>query len=179
MDHADQSKHEQTYRQDSLRLHATVQTRSGDLQGLGCGTRQEMSDIIDLDFSMFGLSCPLDPETGLLCGHAVHDPVVIVKAPDASSPHLLRAMLTQEKLLFELRVYRQSAEPPGRWEHVFTYNWGAATLLKYELHFGAQDDISSITEQLELQPGHATVTHEPSGITWFDDWPCLPPDDPV
>ena len=158
-----------------LRLHAMVENHHGELLSRGCGSWAGMVNSIELESCAIALWQPIDEATGQPCAHATFEPVVLHKALDASSPHLLRALVNQEMLRVVLNVYRRSAEPQERWEHLFTFAWEGSTIESYEVGLGDQGK-APVSERVGVRFRACSLTHEPSGVRCdHGSWPvCLP-----
>ena len=116
---------------------------------------------------------PRDPQSGQPTGQRVHQPVIITKIYDKSSPLLYTALTTGEVLSkVEIKWYRTSMA--GRQEHYFTHLLTDAIIVDIkaympncqdpgQAHFTHLEDISMAYRRIEW-------THEVAGTSGEDDW---------
>ena len=116
---------------------------------------------------------PRDPQSGQPTGQRVHKPVKITKVFDKSSPLLLAALTSGERLTeIEIQWFRTSAA--GTQEHYFTTKLEDAIIvdIKDYMH-NCQDPSNSYfthLEDVEFTYRKITWTHEVSGTSGSDDW---------
>ena len=116
---------------------------------------------------------PRDPQSGQPTGQRIHKPVVITKVFDKSSPLLLAALCTGEKLpQVEIQWFRTSAQ--GTQEHYYSTVLEDAIIvnIKDYMH-NCQDPATAHFTHLEdvhFSYRKITWTHHNSNTTGHDDW---------
>lgn len=120
-----------------------------------------------------GIAMPTDPQSGQPAGQRVHQPFMITKVVDKSSPLLCTAMASGEKLKkCEIRLYRTA--PTGTQEHYYTIRLVDAIIVDYTLCMPhAQDPATAYLTCLEtfsLSYRAIEWTHECCGTAGSDDW---------
>jgi type VI secretion system secreted protein Hcp len=116
---------------------------------------------------------PRDAQSGQPTGQRIHKPAVITKVFDKSSPLLLAALTSGERITeVKIQWYRTSAQ--GTQEHYYT------TLLKDAIIVNINDCMHNCQDPenahfTHLQEVHfsyrkITWTHETSGTSGSDDW---------
>ena len=116
---------------------------------------------------------PRDPQSGQPTGQRVHKPVKITKVFDKSSPLLLAALTSGERLTeIEIQWFRTSAA--GTHVHYFTTKLEDAIIvdIKDYMHNCQDPSNSHFThlEDVEFTYRKVTWTHEVSGTSGSDDW---------
>jgi type VI secretion system secreted protein Hcp len=77
------------------------------------------------------VTMPTDPQTGLSSGKRLHDPLVLTKEVDKSSPKLYQALCTGEHLKkVEIKYFRIAKD--GKEEHYFTQHLSDAIVVSME-----------------------------------------------
>lgn len=116
---------------------------------------------------------PKDPQSGQPSGQRVHQPLVITKVFDKSSP-LLYAALTSGERLPECIIKWYRTSPEGVQEHYFTHKLEDAVITRIEAIMpNCQDPGQSHfthLEEVEFSYRKITWTHEVSGTSGSDDW---------
>ncbi|MFL1552115.1 Hcp family type VI secretion system effector [Pseudomonas sp. D47] len=116
---------------------------------------------------------PRDPQSGQPTGQRVHKPVKITKVFDKSSPLLLAALTSGERLSeITIQWYRTSAA--GTQEHYYTTKLEDAIIVDIKDYmFNCQDPANSHfthLEDVEFTYRKITWTHEVCGTSGSDDW---------
>lgn len=116
---------------------------------------------------------PRDPQSGQPTGQRVHKPLMITKVFDKSSPLILAALTTGERLSkVLLKWYRTSAE--GTQEHYFSTELEDAIIVDVRSYMpNCQDPNQSHFTHLEdvyFTYRKIIWTHEVSGTSGSDDW---------
>ncbi len=119
---------------------------------------------------------PRDPQSGQPTGQRVHQPLVITKIFDKSSPLLFQALTSGERLPeCELKWFRTSST--GQQEHYFTIKLEDAILVDIKSHMPNCQDPSQAhfthLEDVSFTYRKITWTHEVSNTSSFDDWRSL------
>lgn len=110
---------------------------------------------------------PRDPQSGQPTGQRVHKPVKITKVFDKSSPLLLAALTSGERLTeITIEWYRTSSA--GTQEHYYTTKLEDAIIVDikdymHNSHFTHLEDVEFTYRKI-------TWTHEVSGTSGSDDW---------
>lgn len=116
---------------------------------------------------------PRDPQSGQPTGQRVHQPVIITKIYDKSSP-LLYAALTSGEVLSKVEIKWFRTSTAGKQEHYFTHLLTDAVLVDIKAympncqdpgqsHFTHLEDVSMAYRRIEW-------THVVSGTSGEDDW---------
>ncbi|MCW8090319.1 Hcp family type VI secretion system effector [Alteromonas sp. ASW11-130] len=116
---------------------------------------------------------PRDMQSGQPTGARVHQPFIITKVFDRSSPILFDAMCKGERLSkVTLKWYRTAMT--GKQEHYFTHELDDAVIIDIQAYMpNAQDPAMahfSHLEEVSLAYRRITWTHEISGTSGSDDW---------
>ena len=119
---------------------------------------------------------PRDPQSGQPTGQRVHKPLCITKVFDKSSPLLLQALTSGERLTkIVIQWYRTVASGPP--EHYYTTTLEDAIIvdIKDYMH-NCQDPANNVfthLEDVQFTYRKITWTHEASGTSGSDDWRTL------
>ncbi|MDY6943375.1 MAG: Hcp family type VI secretion system effector [Pseudomonadota bacterium] len=116
---------------------------------------------------------PRDPQSGQPTGQRVHQPLVITKVFDKSSPLLYNALTSGETLTqCEIRWFRTSSA--GTQEHYFTTRLVDAIVVDIRAHMpNVQDpDKQQYTHMEDVAFSYRMIewTHEIAGTSGSDDW---------
>lgn len=115
---------------------------------------------------------PRDPQSGQPTGQRVHQPLIITKIFDKSSPLLYQALVTGERLTCEIKWYRTSSE--GTHEHYFTHALEDAVVVDMKAVMPNCQDPQSAhfthLEEVSFAYRKITWTHEIGGTEGSDDW---------
>ena len=116
---------------------------------------------------------PRDPQSGQPTGQRVHQPVILTKVFDKSSPLLYAALCSGEVLTkVEIKWYRTSMD--GKQEHYFTHLLTDAVLVDVKGNMpNCQDPGQAHFTHLEewsMSYRRIQWTHEVAGTTGEDDW---------
>ncbi len=116
---------------------------------------------------------PRDPQSGQPSGQRVHQPVIITKIYDKSSPLLFAALCSGERLpKVVIKWYMTNME--GAQEHYFTHELEDAMIVDIKGHSpNAQDpNLAHFThmEDVSMTYRMITWTHELAGTSGSDDW---------
>lgn len=83
-----------------------------------CGI--DMAQSIECVSWDYGVSSPTEPQTGLSAGRRSHDPIVITKRIDASSPLLFKACCQNVRIEGVFMFFRPSIDGTGDTEHFYS-----------------------------------------------------------
>jgi len=116
---------------------------------------------------------PRDPQSGQPTGQRVHQPVVLTKIFDKSSPLLYNALCNGEVLSkVEIKWWRTSMD--GMQEHYFTHLLTDAVLVDIKAFMPNCQDPGQAhfthLEELSMSYRRIEWTHEVAGTTGEDDW---------
>lgn len=119
---------------------------------------------------------PRDPQTGQPTGQRVHQPLVITKIFDKSSPLLFQALTKGERLIeCKLEWYRTSIT--GTQEHYFTIELEDAVIVDIKSYMHNCQDPSKAhfthLEDVAFTYRKITWTHVAAGTSASDDWRVL------
>jgi type VI secretion system secreted protein Hcp len=81
-------------------------TRQGQFKGQSTKGKPN-SKWVQVHGFQYGVKSPLDTSSGQTLGHRQHDPIVIIKQRDSSSPQLFQACCTKEVLSEVVIEFRQ------------------------------------------------------------------------
>lgn len=117
-----------------------------------------------------GVQGPRDPATGRLTGRHAHEPIVITKPIDKSSPLLAKALTNGEPVEGTLRLYRAAVS--GNEENFFTirFTGGYITSLRFRLpsRYDPVEGLTAPSEEVSFIFRDITWTYEPGGIMHHD-----------
>jgi len=116
---------------------------------------------------------PRDPQSGQPTGQRVHQPVVLTKIFDKSSPLLYNALCNGEVLSkVEIKWWRTAMD--GMQEHYFTHVLTDAVLVDIKAFMPNCQDPGQAhfthLEELSMSYRRIEWTHEVAGTTGEDDW---------
>ncbi|WHS62383.1 Hcp family type VI secretion system effector [Pseudomonas sp. G2-4] len=119
------------------------------------------------------VTIPRDAQSGQPTGQRVHHPLIITKVFDKSTPLLLGALTSGERMEeVAIQWFRTSAA--GTQEHYFTTTlWDAIIVEIKDYMFNCQDPANAHFTHLEdvhFTYRKITWTHEVSGTSGSDDW---------
>ena len=116
---------------------------------------------------------PRDPHSGQPTGQRVHKPLKVTKVFDKSSPLLMRALTTGERLSkVKLRFYRNSAS--STMEHYYTIELEDALIVDIQqvMHHCQDPDKAHLTHMEDVFFTYRKIikTHEIASTSESDDW---------
>lgn len=119
------------------------------------------------------MTLPTDPQSGQPAGQRRHNPFIVTKDLDKSTPLLANAMASGEKLEeCELRLYRTSAT--GTQEHYFTIKLLDAIIIIISISSGMpsarSDSPSPAMETIAFSYRAINWEHINCGTSGCDDW---------
>ncbi len=119
------------------------------------------------------VTIPKDPQSGQPTGQRVHQPLVITKVYDKSSPLLYNA-LTSGELLSKVQVKWYRTSPEGKQEHYFTHELEDAIIVDIKAHMPNCQDPSQANfthlEDVAFTYRKIIWKHEVGGTEGDDDW---------
>ncbi len=102
-------------------VHLKLQIDGNEIQGESTIASMEREDTIECSSFDYKLTVPYDEATGRLTGRRQHEPVVIQKRVDKSTPLLLKALCRHEPVnSAEFMFFRPSQGGSGAEEKFFT-----------------------------------------------------------
>lgn len=102
-------------------VHLTLEINGEKINGESTFSSMDREDTIECSAFYYGLTAPRDPSTGALTGRRQHEPVVIHKLIDKSTPLLLKALCRNEPVTEAIfRFYRPSLGGEGSEEQFYT-----------------------------------------------------------
>ncbi|MBZ9613420.1 Hcp family type VI secretion system effector [Rheinheimera maricola] len=155
-------------------------TKSGNLtegantvESMGNAYQTDHTDEATVQAFKHEVIIPRDPQSGQPSGQRVHQPFILTKVYDKSSPKLFDALCSGERLTkVVLKWYRTSMT--GVQEHYFTHELEDAVIVDIKSYMpNAQDPAMahfSHMEDVALTYRRITWTHEVAGTTGSDDW---------
>lgn len=139
----------------------------------GSSTADKRVGSIELLSKDHSLSTPTDNNTGKLTGTRVHGPIVFVKAVDASSPYLYKAVTTGQTLKSaEFKWYR-TADSGDEVEYFNTTLENVKVVKVAPKMFDGKDpskEQHNHQEQIELRYEKITWTYKDGNIIHSDSW---------
>jgi type VI secretion system secreted protein Hcp len=148
-----------------------IGTKSGEVKG---GVKQHgHEDTLEVLAISHKVEVPRDAHTGQASGRRRHNPFVIVKALDKSSPLLFKMMCENEELKsVEIKINR--VNPKGGEELFFTYKLEGANIVDIETDMKSVKDKNfdylPHMEHVSFSYSKITWTIEEGGIMASDDW---------
>lgn len=145
--------------------------RQGKMEG-SCEIQGREGSILVQEFK-HEISIPRSPQTGQPTGKRVHNPLIITKFFDKSSPLLYQALTSGEKLTdVHIDWYRITEQ--GKEEHYFTIKLEDAIVVSMvpfmpnclDLQYAQYQHM----EEVAFTYRKITWTWEPDGIEGEDDW---------
>ena len=121
----------------------------------------------------YTVAIPTDAQTGLPSGKRRHQPVVITKDLDKSSPKLFRACVTGEHMK-EVRMKFYRIDPKGKDEHYYTIILEDAVIQSIR-QYPNRLDLNELSRKLDVEDISFTfkkikMTWEIDGIESEDSW---------
>ena len=119
------------------------------------------------------ITIPRDPLSGQPSGQRVHSPFVVTKLLDKSSPLLMSALVTGERLdTVELKQFRTNVD--GKLEHFYTVLLTDAIVIDISPDaphsFGEMERDVAPLEHVSFSYRKIRWTHEAAGTSSEDDW---------
>lgn len=119
------------------------------------------------------ISIPRDPQSGQPSGQRIHDPLVISKLIDKSSPLLYNALTKGETLTeVELKWYRTSYA--GKPEHYFSLILEDAVIVNMDTYMDSEEGQAKTQvaplEKVSFAYRKITWRHETASTSGEDDW---------
>ncbi|QFR48944.1 Hcp family type VI secretion system effector [Sulfurimonas lithotrophica] len=119
------------------------------------------------------IKVPRDPQSGQPSGQRIHEPLIVSKLFDKSSPLLYNALTKGETLKnVEMKWYRTSYE--GKPEHYFTMVLEDAVIVNISSDMGLEDNktTSQIAPMEKVSFAYRKITwrHEIASTSGEDDW---------
>lgn len=116
---------------------------------------------------------PKDPHTGLPTGQRIHQPLIVTKHKDKSTPKLFQACTSGEQMkTWEMHFMRISEK--GQEEHYFTIKLENAIIVQMRentpLTFLEENKPYHDMEEVSFTYEKIVWTYEPDGVEAEDDW---------
>ncbi len=145
--------------------------KQGDIKGSVTEKGHEGSILV---FAVeHGIQSPHDPATGLPNGKRMHQPIVIRKEVDRSSPLLYNALVTNETIItWQLQFWRQ-VPPTGVMQEYYRVKLTNAIIVGIDFSFNTQDPaLMKFTDYEEVSFTYQKIewTWLDGNITAMDDW---------
>lgn len=158
----------------ALIAHMTIEgTNQGEITK-GAGRLKGREDTVEVYAFEHTVAIPKDRQSGRIIGQRFHQPVVIVKEIDKTSPLLSQALVTAETLTVRIDFWRFSPDGSGRQEQFYTVELDNAQLVssKQELPFVKDPETAQypLLERLEIAFERISGTFQDGGIMYEDDW---------
>lgn len=146
---------------------------ANSVESMGNAYQSDHTDEVTVQAFKHKVLIPRDPQSGQPSGQRVHQPFIITKVFDKSSPKLYAALTSGERLTtIVLKWYRTSMT--GKQEHYFTHELEDAVIVDIDTYMpNAQDPEQAHFTHLEdvaFTYRKITWTHEVSGVSGSDDW---------
>ena len=140
---------------------------------VGGNTGQEgHTDEILVQAMSHNVLVPVNPQTGQPSGPRRHEPLVITKNFDKSSPLLYNALRSGERLTCELKWYR--TPDTGNVEHYFTIKLEDAVIVDINANMAHCQDpaMGSFGHEERVAFNYRKISwrHEVAGTAGDDDW---------
>jgi len=139
-----------------------------------CGREENRENYTKVYKLTHSVEQPRDRHTGRATGKRTHQPFVVLKEMDVSSPLIYAAMCTNELLDIEFRFWRPTPEGDGTEQNFFTIKLEEANLIKYEgqvaFTLGEDSQHYPPLEELQFSYRKITVTEEIAGVEAEDSW---------
>lgn len=122
----------------------------------------------------YGVSTPLEPGSAVSTGRREHDPIVVVKRVDASSPVLLKACCKCQTIEGQFRFYRPDPGGTGATEQFYSVEIRGGRVISVR-----QRSPNTMQRSGGNMPPLETVafsfsdivwTYEPRGVEHHDSW---------
>ena len=150
-----------------------ITENASTFESVGQNYQRGHEDEVMIQSVRHNIIIPYDPQSGQPTGQRVHNPFVVTKTFDRSSP-LLQVALTEGELLTEVVInwYRPTAEG-GRLKYYTTTLEDAILVSMTNIMYDCQDATKSQYSHVEeLQFSYRKIywDHLISGTTGEDDW---------
>lgn len=149
--------------------------KQGKIQG-SCQMKGREGTIVGLRFQ-YTASIPTDAQTGMTTGKPRHQPVVITKEFDKSSPKLMKAFVTGEHMK-EVRIKFYSIDKAGKEEHYYTITLEDGIIQSVRQYPNVLDPNELLRsrdlEDISFTFKKIKFTWEEGGITSEDTWQYTP-----
>jgi type VI secretion system secreted protein Hcp len=113
-------------------------------------------------------------ELSVATGRRVHDPIVITKRLDRSTPLLLKALCQNEVIEGDFKFYRPAPSGDGSTEHFQTVEIREARIVDIRREVQNVLDPSvqlyPALEKVSFLFSSIEVRYEPDGVSHFDEW---------
>jgi type VI secretion system secreted protein Hcp len=150
-----------------------ITSGANSMESMGNRYQQDHTDEITVQGFKHDILIPRDPQSGQPSGQRVHQPLIITKIFDKSSP-LLYAALTSGERLGTIYIHWFRTSMTGTQEHYFTHELTDAMIVDIKAyspnaldpsmaHFTQMEDISFTYRAISW-------THEIAGTSGSDDW---------
>jgi len=149
-------------------------TVEGENQGSidGGVTLSPHEDSIEVLYFESGVIVPTDQQSGLSTGKRVHQPLIILKPVDKSTPKLYQALTSGEHLT-NVFIKFYPIGPTGQEEHAFTVELEDAIIVS--MFTRADDDMTNtfgnnFVDEVQFTYKKIMWTWEDGGVTSEDSW---------
>lgn len=153
--------------------HSRLMTEGAyTVASVGTSQKDHENEVLIQAFS-HEVTLPYDPQSGTATGQRVHKPIVITKVFDKSSPLLLAALCSAEKIT-ELKIRWYRTDSYGNQEHYYTTTLEGAQIVHIKDYMHNFQDPAN-AHYTQLQDVHFSYTkitweHVVANTSGSDDW---------
>ena len=149
-----------------------ITQNAGNISSIGGKSREDHKHEIIVQGFEHDILNPIDMHSGAPAGKRVHKPLKILKQFDGTTPLLLHALCSNEKLTATIKWYRISFT--GNEEHFFTVELEGAVCSGLERHMAnCLDPSNHFHEPMEwvsFSYKRITMRHEGMHTEYVDEW---------
>ncbi|MGH0034606.1 MAG: type VI secretion system tube protein TssD [Myxococcota bacterium] len=158
----------------ALSVHLFMKANGTDVHGDSTVTSMERADSIECVAYNDHVATQRRGEAGVATGRRVHDPIVITKRIDKSTPLLLKALCQNEVIEGDFKFYRPAPTGDGSTEHFMTVEIREARIvdIKREVLNVLDRAVAQypVFETVSFMFSSVEVRYEPDGVSHQDLW---------
>ena len=152
-------------------------TLAGQKQGAikGSVTDQGRENSILVHSYRSEIESPRDPASGLPTGKIVHNPIMVLKEVDKTSPLLRNALVNNENLVtWKLQFWSPATSTTGVAQLTYTIELTNASIASISEYMSDNDDPANVNlpllEEISFTYQKIQWTWNDGGVTASDDW---------
>lgn len=158
----------------ALAVHLFMKANGTDIEGDSTITSMGRANSIECVAYTDHVATQRRAERGLSTGRRVHDPIVVTKRIDRSTPLLLKALCQNEVIEADFKFYRPSPSGDGSTEHFQTVEIREARIVDIRREVQNILDPSlqlfPTLESVSFMFSSIEVRYEPDGVSHQDVW---------
>ena len=155
-------------------IHLYLKANGEDIQGESTQVSLGRENSIECVEFKDAVRTAREHGSRMAVGRRVHEPIVVVKRIDKSSPLLARALCNNENVAGTFKFFRPTPTGDGTAEHFYTIEFTDGRIDSIVRHspnaFDPAESKNPPLETISFVFGTITWTYEPTGASHHDSW---------